>query len=133
MPRPFELSTPADAAEANTREWLVACLCAAWCDTCRDYQAGFEALAARFPEVAFVWVDIETHADWADDVDVENFPTLYIMQGEAARFYGPMLPYHSHLERALESLLAPDAHHLPVEGADELPSLRDLLSERAGA
>ena len=31
-------------------EFLVACLCAAWCGTCRDYRAGFEALAARFPE-----------------------------------------------------------------------------------
>jgi thioredoxin-like negative regulator of GroEL len=131
MSRPIDLADPADAADALGREWLVACLCAAWCDTCRDYQAGFEALAARFPTAAFLWVDIETHADWADDVDVENFPTIYVMQGDAVRFFGPMLPYHSHLERSLESLLAA-THHLPVDGADALPSLRELLSARAG-
>ena len=27
-------------------EFLIACLCAAWCGTCRDYRAGFDALRA---------------------------------------------------------------------------------------
>ena len=132
MPPVFDLDTPADAAAALQREWLVACLCADWCGTCREYQPGFEAMAAQFPQAAFFWVDIETHADWADDVDVENFPTLFVMQGDAIRFFGTMLPYHTHLQRALESLFAHGAHHLPVEGADDLPSLRKLLAERAG-
>ncbi|QID17470.1 thioredoxin family protein [Nitrogeniibacter mangrovi] len=128
----YDLDTPADAAAALQHEWLVACLCADWCGTCREYQPGFEAIAERFPEAGFLWVDIETHADWADDVDVENFPTLFVMQGEAIRFFGTMLPYPAHLERALESLFAPGAHHLPVDGAEDLPSLRDLLRARAG-
>ncbi len=132
MPPVFDLDTPADAHAALDHEWLVACLCADWCGTCREYQPGFEAMAAQFPQAAFFWVDIETHADWADDVDVENFPTLFVMQGDAIRFFGPMLPYHTHLQRALESLFEHGAYHLPVEGAEELPSLRTLLAARAG-
>ena len=51
-------------ADGKTR--LVACLCAAWSGTCREYAQTLEALAARYPELCFVWVDIETHADWLD-------------------------------------------------------------------
>ena len=51
-------------------EFLVACLCAAWCGTCRDYRAGFEALAARFPEARFLWLDVEDDgADGLPDVE----------------------------------------------------------------
>jgi hypothetical protein len=44
----------------SDREYLVACLCAAWCDTCVAYRPGFLALAERFPRAEFRWVDIET-------------------------------------------------------------------------
>lgn len=128
----IDLDSPADAAAALDKEWLVACLCADWCGTCREYLPGFEAIAEAFPQAAFFWVDIESHADWADEVDVDNFPTLFVMQGDAIRFYGTMLPYPAHLQRALESLVEPGARHLPVEGAEDLPSLRDLLADRAG-
>lgn len=131
MSRLFDLDLPADAAAANDREWLVACLCADWCGTCREYQPGFEAMAARFPEAAFFWVDIENHADWADDIDVENFPTLFVMQGDAIRFFGTMLPHLSHLQRALETLFDPQTNHRPVDNAEELPSLRGLLAARS--
>ncbi len=133
MTRMFDLDNPADASAANEREWLVACLCADWCGTCREYQPGFEAMAARFPQAAFFWVDIETHADWADDIDVENFPTVFVMQGDAIRFFGTMLPHLSHLQRALETMLDPQTNHRPVDNAEELPSLRTLLAARANA
>jgi len=133
MNRIFDLDLPDDAAAANEREWLVACLCADWCGTCREYRPGFEAMAERFPEAGFFWVDIETHADWADDIDVDNFPTLFVMQGDAIRFFGTMLPHLSHLERALEALFDPGANHRPVDNAEELPSLRALLELRARA
>ncbi len=58
---------------------LVACLCADWCGTCKDYMSGFAALAARYPGDCFVWIDIETHADrLGEDIDIENFPTVLI-------------------------------------------------------
>ena len=47
------------------REFLVVCLCADWCGTCRDYRAPFEALGKELPDAEFLWVDIEDEGDWA--------------------------------------------------------------------
>ena len=58
---------------------LVACLCAAWCRTCDEYEPMFEGLQHRFGKAArFVWVDIEDEDEAMGPVDVENFPTLLI-------------------------------------------------------
>jgi len=84
-------------------EFLVICLCAAWCGTCREYQPGFEALAEQFPETRFLWLDIEEHAEQLGDLDIENFPTLLIRRREWVLFYGTMLPHLSHLRRTLET------------------------------
>jgi thioredoxin-like negative regulator of GroEL len=72
--------------------WVVACLCAAWCDTCNQYRSNFEALASRHPDKRFVWIDIEDQADVVGDLDVENFPTLLIQRGDAVAFFGTVLP-----------------------------------------
>ncbi|HQX07554.1 MAG TPA: thioredoxin family protein [Zoogloea sp.] len=87
----------------DTPEFLVACLCAAWCGTCRDYQAGFHALAERFPAARFLWVDVEDDADLVDDYEVENFPTLLIQRDDTVVFFGTMLPHLELLQRTLES------------------------------
>jgi thiol-disulfide isomerase/thioredoxin len=86
------------------KEFLVACLCADWCDTCREYRPGFEALAGEFPDADFLWFDIEDDADEVGDLEVEDFPTLLIQRGENVVFYGSMLPHIGHLRRALEVL-----------------------------
>jgi len=72
--------------------WTVACLCAAWCDTCQAYRATFDALAARHPLQHFVWIDIEDQADLVGDFDVENFPTLLIQRRDRVAFFGVVLP-----------------------------------------
>ncbi|MEI7613112.1 MAG: thioredoxin family protein [Betaproteobacteria bacterium] len=82
---------------------LVICLCADWCGTCRDYQPGFEGLAAEFPEARFRWVDIEEDAEQMGDLDIENFPTLLIRRGNSIVFFGTMLPYLEHLRRTIET------------------------------
>jgi len=62
----------------SNREFLVACLCAAWCDTCVAYREGFLAMAQRFPRAEFRWVDIEDEAEAVEDIEVENFPTILV-------------------------------------------------------
>jgi len=89
----------------SDREYLVACLCAAWCDTCVAYRAGFLALAGRFPRAEFRWVDIEDDAEAVEDIDVENFPTILVRRGNETLFHGVMLPHHEHLQRLLEKLM----------------------------
>jgi thiol-disulfide isomerase/thioredoxin len=81
---------------------LVACLCAEWCGTCREYRVMFETLAQTHPAACFVWIDVETHAEIVDDFDVENFPTILIEDGVSTRFFGTVLPQPRIVERMLE-------------------------------
>jgi thioredoxin 1 len=90
----------------SNREFLVACLCAAWCDTCTAYRPGFLAMAERFPRAEFRWVDIEDEAEAVEDIEVENFPTILVRRGGETLFQGVLLPHHSHLERLLQEIIA---------------------------
>ena len=108
---------------ASPDAWLVACFCAAWCDTCEEYKPKLRTLSGALPQHVFAWLDIEDHAELLGEVDVENFPTLLIQIGGRVVFYGPMLPHIGHLERLLESL---DAQSAAVTAA--LPDLPRLLA-----
>ena len=72
--------------------WIIACLCAAWCDVCKQFRPAFEELATQHPDKRFIWVDIEDQADVVGDFDVENFPTLLLQRGDTVAFYGTILP-----------------------------------------
>ena len=74
---------------------FVACLCAEWCGTCREYREGFDRLADAHPDICFAWIDIENQADRFDDLDVENFPTILIEDAVTTRFFGTVLPQAS--------------------------------------
>ncbi len=107
--------------EAAGGPWLVACLCAAWCRTCDDYYPTFEQLAREFgPRMRFVKVDIEDDEDALGDLDVLDFPTLLIAEGETIYFLGPVLPHletaRQLISRALRRELAP----LPSAGVEGL-------------
>ena len=94
----------------------MACLCAAWCDTCRDYRPVFEAGAAAFgAQVQPLWIDIEDDAELIDGIDVENFPTLLLAQGDVLLFLGPITPQPQTLARLVASALADDL--TPIRGA----------------
>jgi thioredoxin len=84
--------------------WLVVCLCAEWCGTCRDYREPLRRVAQGFPEHAFAWIDIEDDAELAGDLDIETFPTLLVLSGEQVMFYGPVLPGEEALKRLLRAL-----------------------------
>ncbi len=86
--------------------WVV-CLCAEWCGACREYRPLFRQMARVHPALRFAWVDIEDHADLADDFDVETFPTLLIVGESGTHFLGPLLPHVETLTRLLTSLPAP--------------------------
>ena len=102
----------------NPQALVVACYCAAWCNTCADYRVAFEQLAQAWPDFAFVWVDIEDRPELLDDEDIENFPTLLIQDQEQTRFYGVMQPHIQHLEGLLQrvSTLPPVASSPDLHG-----------------
>ena len=93
-------------SESQRSAVLVACLCADWCDTCRDYRAVFDALEHEFHTQAdFVWVDIEDDEAALGNVDVETFPTLLIARGDELAFYGPVLPHAQTAQRLVQEAL----------------------------
>lgn len=82
---------------------LVVCLCAQWCGVCGEYRSRFVALQAKYPELRFVWIDVEDEADLLHPLDVENFPTLLLASGKQARFFGAITPQIDTLERLIRS------------------------------
>ena len=113
---------------------LVACLCADWCGTCRDYRAVFEALEGVFAGRArFTWVDIEDDPR-AEGVDVDNFPTLLLARGDRIVFYGTVLPHaataKAMVERALRDELPAVAR--PDVAVSALPGRLRLENYGAG-
>ncbi|MBS1171029.1 MAG: thiol reductase thioredoxin [Burkholderiaceae bacterium] len=93
-------------------DWIVACLCAEWCGTCRGYRKGFDEMAERHPDKHFIWVDVEDQADLLGDLDVENFPTMLIQHGDVVTYFAPVLPDHRQVERMLAAQIE--------QGDDEL-------------
>jgi hypothetical protein len=85
-------------------EWTVVCLCAEWCDTCREYRRLFEQRAARANDALHLWVDIEDDADDLGDLDIETFPTLLVLHGPRPRFFGPVLPQIEVIDGMLRTL-----------------------------
>lgn len=83
---------PQIAALLADDRWVVACLCAAWCDVCRHYRTSFDAWADQHPDKHFLWIDIEDQADIVGDLDIDNFPTLLIQRGDMVAFFGTVVP-----------------------------------------
>jgi len=109
---------------------LVACLCADWCSSCREYRSIFDALAAQFEGRAeFAWIDIEDEADALGDPDIENFPTLLIATDQATLFLGPVTPQPQTAERLVKSALA--GALAPIDGAAAMPDLAERVRRTA--
>jgi len=87
-----------------TPSLLVACLCAEWCGSCREYRGVFEEIGKKFPQHRFLWIDIEDQADLMGDIDIENFPSLAIADAGTPLFFGTVLPHGGHLVRLVETL-----------------------------
>ncbi|MEB0138063.1 MULTISPECIES: thioredoxin family protein [unclassified Undibacterium] len=122
--------------QLNERACLVACLCAAWCDTCTSYRLAFDQLALRHPDKCFAWVDIEDCAELVDALDIDNFPTILIQHGDEVAFLGTMLPDINQLHRLLSALSADAASSKASARNAQAPagwSLRRLLQSDASS
>jgi thioredoxin reductase (NADPH) len=108
---PVLTAAPADrralASRWNAADPLVVIsLCAAWCNTCGEFRAAFERIAAQRPDAQFVWLDIEDDHEICGDVDVENFPTLAVFRGDVPLHYGVSLPHEGTVARLIGELAA---------------------------
>lgn len=109
--------------------WVVACLCAAWCDVCTSYRSGFDALTEQHPDKLFIWIDIEDCADLISDFDVENFPTLLIQRGDDVMFYGTTMPDHRIAHRLIMSHADKSTSELKIQTQSSV-EYRDWQQER---
>ncbi len=96
---------------------LVACLCADWCGSCRNYRSRFEQAQSAFADARFVWVDIEDQAELVDPVEVENFPSIMVMVDGQARFFGTVLPHLETLERLVKAQIEDQTAPAPLAPA----------------
>jgi thiol-disulfide isomerase/thioredoxin len=105
---------------------VVVCYCAAWCNTCAQYQKDFNKLAEKWPEHTFVWVDIEESPELLGDEDIETFPTISMQSTSANVFFGTLQPYIDHLDRLISHAGNPAQ---AIKGGP--PLLRRLLTPAA--
>lgn len=105
-------------------QWIVACLCAEWCGTCRGYRKGFDEMAERHPDKHFIWIDVEDQADLLGDLDAENFPMMLIQYCDIVTYFAPVLPDHRQVERLLAAQIE--------QGIDSLRQQSTSSEERAG-
>ena len=112
---------------------LVACLCAEWCGSCRDYRATFAALAERFAgDAEFAWIDIEDESDALGDPDIENFPTLLVADAGGLRFLGSVTPHAATAERLVRNALAGELPPIGGDDAELAERARTLVGTRKG-
>jgi thioredoxin 1 len=107
---------------------LVACLCADWCGACREYKPLFDSLAVKFPDVQFLWVDVEDEADLIDPIEVEDFPTILIAADEKPLFFGTVLPHIETLKRLIQDKMS--ATNTTILKAMDVQKLAQTLSQK---
>jgi thiol-disulfide isomerase/thioredoxin len=94
-----------EGVRSRFADLTVVCLCAEWCASCREYRREFERLPGRFPEVSFLWRDIEENPESLGALEIENFPTILVRRREWVLFFGTMPPQAGHLRRLIEIFL----------------------------
>ncbi len=127
----------ADSLTEST--WIVACFCADWCGSCRSWYESFQGLSEKYPEVSFIWIDIEDHADLMGNLDAESFPCLLIQYGDIVNFFGAIHPDAKVAERLLNNNQAYDIAEMKARAASsdeheewqEIANLRTLFKEAA--
>lgn len=132
MPPSVHSTAPAGAHALHQalgeHAFLVVGLCAAWCNTCAEFRADFEGIAASRSDSTFVWLDIEDDAEIAGDIDVDNFPTIAVFHRGRLLHFGVSLPQPSIVARLLTALSGESA---TAEAAEAVKSLPERLLRSA--
>ncbi|MEK7346881.1 MAG: thioredoxin family protein [Pseudomonadota bacterium] len=96
----------------------ILCLCAQWCVICRAFESQFQDLRAAQPQCHWRWIDIEDHDAVLSDLDIQNFPTIVILDGGGQLcFAGTIEPRMDLLQRLVRSAQDGQLRLAPAEAA----------------
>lgn len=83
----------------------VLAFCAQWCAVCRDFKVDFENFAKIKTGLQFTWLDVETSKQWEDEFEIENFPTILLVnQKHEILFLGAIEPNIHAIQKLIEVL-----------------------------
>jgi len=77
---PFMFATDEQLEQLRQAELVVLDFYASWCGPCKIFAPIFESVAARFPEIPFVKVDIDKAKMLAKAARVRSVPTIVILK-----------------------------------------------------
>ncbi|MDX1668142.1 MAG: thioredoxin family protein [Limnobacter sp.] len=116
------------SVSSMTPPLLVLVCCAQWCGVCRDFKQPLRSLASRLPSHQFVWIDIEDTDLWEDEVDIENFPTVVVVDQMGKQYFcGPIEPHIKALQKLVETFEA-DGSARPVQN-DLIPLIEKIKNQ----
>lgn len=81
-----------EATEANfddlleSHPFMVLDFWAEWCGPCKAFEPIFEQVAAEFPDITFVKVNVDKETALAQEFAVRSIPQLVIMRDKVALF-----------------------------------------------
>jgi hypothetical protein len=81
-------------------------VCATWCGVCRDYKSMVEGNL----EITPIWVDVDDFETIADEISIETFPTIVILDGVDILFFGSI----DAKQDALPTLITAVSKHTPM-------------------
>jgi thiol-disulfide isomerase/thioredoxin len=107
-----------DKVHDNSTALTLLCLCAQWCVICREFEPQFQQLRAAHPQHHWRWIDIEDHDAVVSDLDIQNFPTMVILNGDGELcFAGTIEPRLDMLQRLIRSAQDGQLRLAPAEAA----------------
>jgi thioredoxin 1 len=96
----------------------IMCLCAQWCVICREFEPQFQAMLAAQPQHHWRWIDIEDHDAVLSDIDIQNFPTIVILDSDDQLcFAGTIEPRMDMLQRLIRSAQDGQLRLTPTQAA----------------
>lgn len=75
-------------------------VCADWCSVCRDYRATLN----DFPEFDIKWIDINDFESLTEEIEIETFPTVIIVNKMDVLFFGSVEPNKNSLTSLLSAV-----------------------------
>jgi thiol-disulfide isomerase/thioredoxin len=97
-----------DVTENSSKDKSLIALivCATWCAVCRDYKSMVEGNL----EITPIWVDVDDFETIADEISIETFPTIVILDGVDVLFFGSI----DAKQDALPTLISAVSKHTPM-------------------